>query len=145
MITFFSAILGFLGAMAPEALALFRDRADRRHELLLLEMQLKQQAAGGSQRLEEIHMQAAAAQSQALYRTYRAGIPWVDALNATVRPVLAYAFFLLYATVKSLQFTALDPALPWTAAALWGEEDQAIFAGIISFYFGQRAFGTMRQ
>jgi hypothetical protein len=28
---------------------------------------------------------------------------------------------------------------------LWNGEDQAIFAGIISFYYGQRALGKLSQ
>jgi hypothetical protein len=72
----------------------------------------------------------------------------VDALNGTVRPVLAYAFFLLYFTVKCMQFALIDwgqPPLPWQVQALWGAEDQAIFAGIIAFYYGQRAMGKARR
>jgi len=41
--------------------------------------------------------------------------------------------------VKVMQFSA---DLPWL---LWTAEDQAIFAGIISFYFGQRAMSKLRQ
>ncbi|MBN8531560.1 MAG: hypothetical protein J0L97_06855 [Alphaproteobacteria bacterium] len=99
---------------------------------------MQQQAQGHANRLEEIQTQADIAESRALYRTYNTGIRWVDALNGTVRPVIAYAFFLLYAVVKAMQFSA---DLPWL---LWTEEDQAIFAGIISFYFGQRAMSKMR-
>ena len=39
-------------------------------------------------------------ESRALYKTYNVGIKWVDALNGTVRPILAYSFFLLYSAVK---------------------------------------------
>lgn len=53
--------------------------------------------------------------------------------------IIAYSFFLLYTVVKVMQFSA---GLPWL---LWTEEDQAIFAGIISFYFGQRAMSKLRQ
>jgi len=66
--------------------------------------------------------------------TYTASL----ALNGTVRPVIAYSFFALYASVKAIQFSA---NLPWL---LWTAEDQAIFAGIISFYFGQRAMSKLR-
>ncbi len=55
------------------------------------------------------------------------------------RPVIAYSFFILYALVKVMQFSADMPWLLWTA------EDQAIFAGIISFYFGQRAMAKLRS
>jgi len=125
---------------------LWSDHGDRRHELAILQLQMEQQAKGHSQRLEEIHTQADITKSRALYKTYATGVAWVDALNGTVRPVLAYAFFVLYALVKLLQFAAFDWGypLPWQLQALWSNEDQAIFAGIISFYFGQRAMQKVR-
>lgn len=100
---------------------------------------MQQQAQGHSNHLEEIQVNADIAESRALYQTYNTGIRWVDVLNCTVCPVIAYSFFLLYATVKLMQFSA---GLPWL---LWTEEDQAIFAGIISFYFGQRAMAKLWQ
>jgi len=138
MITLLGSLLGFLSAAFPDFLELFRDAQDRKHELKILELQMQQQAQGHANRLEEIQTQADIAESRALYRTYNTGIRWVDALNGTVRPVIAYSFFILYAVVKAMQFSA---DLPWL---LWTEEDQAIFAGIISFYFGQRAMSKMR-
>ncbi|MBL0319353.1 MAG: hypothetical protein IPP74_08720 [Alphaproteobacteria bacterium] len=95
------------------------------------------QAQGHQEKLEETNAQADIAESQALYKTYTSGIGWVDALNGTVRPVIAYSFFILYATVKVMHFST---NLPWL---LWTEEDQAIFSGIISFYFGQRAMSKI--
>jgi hypothetical protein len=138
MVTILSAVLGFFGSMLPDVLALFRDNADRKHERHILELQLKQQELGRSERLEEVRLQADAVERVALYRTYHTGIAWVDALNGTVRPVLAYAFFLLYALVKFM--TWVDGGY-----VLWTDEDHAVFAGIISFYFGQRAFGKVRK
>ena len=139
MITLLGSLLGFLSAAFPDFLKLFRDTQDRKHELRILELQMEQQAQGHSNRLEEIQVNADIAESRALYQTYNTGIRWVDALNGTVRPVIAYSFFLLYTVVKVMQFSA---GLPWL---LWTEEDQAIFAGIISFYFGQRAMAKIRQ
>lgn len=148
MITLLGALLGFLGSAFPEFLKIYKDKKDREHELILLDMQMKQQREGFSQRLEEIGVQADIAESAALYKTYTTGISWVDALNGTVRPVIAYAFFVLYATVKFISYAALpDVGVPFVVvyATLWTQDDAAIFAGIISFYFGQRAMGKLRQ
>ena len=147
MITLLGTLIGFLGSIAPDLVRLFQERQDRAHELTIMQLQMQQQRDGYSQRLEEIHTQADIAESNALYKTWVSGIRWVDALNGTVRPVLAYAFFLLYFTVKCMQFALIDwhNPLPWQLNALWGQEDQAIFAGIIAFYFGQRAMGKVRS
>ena len=139
MITLIGALLGFISSAFPDLLKIWRDAADRKHELAILQMQMEQQRQGHTHRLEEINVQADIAESRALYKTYHTGIKWVDALNGTVRPVIAYSFFILYAVVKAMQFSA---DLPWL---LWTAEDQAIFAGIISFYFGQRAMSKLRQ
>lgn len=145
MISVISAFVGFVSAAFPDFLKLIRDHQDRKHELRILELQMQHQAAGHTQRVEEIHVQADIAEAGAIYKTYQTGIEWVDALNGTVRPVLAYAFFLFYALVKVLQFSMLsEQPLPWQIEALWSIEDQAIFAGIISFYYGQRAMSKFR-
>lgn len=149
MITLFSSLIGFFGAAFPDLLKLFRDAQDRKHELTILQMQMEQQRQGFSERLQEIEVNADIAESRAIYKTYTIGIRWVDALNGTVRPVLAYAFFLLYAGVKYAQVLTFlhGEALPWLTLAnvLWTEDDAAIFAGIISFYFGQRAMQKLRR
>lgn len=147
MITLLGAIVGLLGSALPDMLKLFRDYQDRKHELTILHLQMEQQAQGHQQRLEEIHVEADIAESKALYKTFYSGIKWVDALNGTVRPVLAYSFFLLYFVVKCMQFAMVDISnpLPWHMSVLWSVEDQAIFAGIISFYFGQRAMSKVRS
>lgn len=147
MVTLLGSLIGFISAAFPDLLKIWRDAADRKHELTILRMQMEQAAQGHQQRLEEINTQADIAESKALYRTYYSGIKWVDALNGTVRPVLAYAFFLLYFTIKCMQFAMVDLGnpLPWHMDMLWSVEDQAIFAGIISFYFGQRAMSKVRS
>jgi hypothetical protein len=146
LVTLFSALIGFISSLIPEGIKLWRDQQDRAHELKILDLQLQQQREGFSQRLEEIRIAADSEQAKALYATWASDIRWVDALNATVRPMLAYAFFSIYCAVKAMQYSLLpDAPLPWQVQALWGEEDQAIFAGIIAFYFGQRAMGKLRK
>jgi Holin of 3TMs, for gene-transfer release len=141
MITLLGALLGFIGSLFPELFKQVSDWRDKQHELKLLELQMQQAANQNTYRMAEIETYGDIETSKALYTTWKTDVPWVDALNGTVRPVIAYAFFALYASLKLMQFSMLDVAnpLPWQLAALWNEEDQAIFAGIISFYFGSRA------
>jgi hypothetical protein len=150
MITLFGSLLGFVGAAFPDLLKLLRDTNDKKHEIQILQMQMEQQRQGHSERLEEIsvkgNLEADIAETKSLYKTYSTGITWVDSLNGTVRPIIAYAFFILYATVKILTYWAIvatDTSIIYST--LWTEEDAAIFAGIISFYFGQRAMNKIRN
>ncbi len=59
-----------------------------------------------------------------------------------MRPVITYAFFLLFATVKTAALYVLIVDQGLTAAQalpqIWGPETQALFAAVMSFWFGQR-------
>ena len=146
MITLLASIAGFLTSIIPDIFKIFIDRNDKRHELEIMDRQIKMQQQNISQHLEEIRLSATSSEMKALYSTYKSGNFLIDALNASVRPILAYSFFGLYAAVKYLQFKMLaslnDYAL--MISSLWSVDDQAIFAGIISFYFGQRALAKKR-
>jgi len=69
---------------------------------------------------------------------------WMKNLRASVRPVITYGFFLLlvfvdiggfwYGYYMSVPFNEL-------LQMLWDSDTQALFASIIAFHFGGRAFG----
>ena len=54
MVTLLGSLIGFISAAFPDLLKIWRDAADRKHELTILEMQMAQAAQGHQQRLEEI-------------------------------------------------------------------------------------------
>lgn len=147
MITLLAAIAGFIGSICPEIIKIIKDKNDKKHELEILDRQLELQKSGFSHRLQEIESNYAMSEARAIYKTYKSGIHWVDALNGTVRPILAYAFFLLYSFVKILQYTMMGSNLPTYIylEILWNMDDQAIFVAIISFYFGQRALYKIKR
>ncbi|AIL64476.1 hypothetical protein NOVO_00325 [Rickettsiales bacterium Ac37b] len=147
MVTLLAAIAGFIGSICPEILKIIRDKNDKKHELEILDRQLELQKSGFTYRLQEIESSYAMSEARAIYKTYKTGIHWVDALNGTVRPVLAYAFFILYTLVKILQYSMMEANLPLYIYLdiLWSVDDQAIFVAIISFYFGQRALNKIKR
>ena len=149
MLTLLGSLLGFLSSAFPDVLKLWRDRADRKHELAILDRQMEAQRQGHSQRLEEIHVQADIAESKALYAhaSQPSGVQWVEALRASVRPVITYAFFILFATVKiAALLQLLEQGVGFTDGliAIWDAETQALFAAVMSFWFGQRALQKAR-
>lgn len=142
MITLLASIAGFISSIIPEIVKYFKDVNDKKHELDILQKQIEYSQISKNLSLEEIHISRDIQEQASLYATYKTDITWVDALNGSVRPVLAYSFFLMYIGVKYMQYRAI------TASAhvieyieiIWNVDDQAIFAGIISFYYGQRTF-----
>jgi hypothetical protein len=151
MLTLLGSLLGFLSSTFPDLLKLWQDRADRQHELAILDRQMEQMRLGHNQRLEAIGLEADIAESRALYQhdSHLSGVRWVDGLRASVRPLITYAFFLLFTAVKTSalivlvneQGMTLIEALP----QIWDPETQALFAAVMSFWFGQRALAKLRN
>ena len=170
MLTLLSTLISFLMGGLPKLLEFFQDRADKQHELQLAQMQIERELqlrkAGfeAQERVEHIRSEqlqneatsnanlavigAQQAEMQAIYAHDTAlnegTSTWMKNLRASVRPVITYGFFLLlvfvdiggfwYGYYMSVPFNDL-------LEMLWDNETQALFASIIAFHFGGRAFG----
>ncbi|MBT9165105.1 MAG: hypothetical protein DDT23_01120 [candidate division WS2 bacterium] len=141
MLPIIGAVVGFLGSVVPQAMKLYQDKKDKEHELKLLDLQMKAQAQGFTQRLEEINVQADVEESKALYKHAEvtlSGVKWVDAaltfLTSSVRPIITYSFFGLYAWVKIAMYQREGDIVK-----IWTEYDLALFSTIIAFWFGSRS------
>jgi hypothetical protein len=142
MITLLALIAGFISSIIPEIVKYFKDANDKKNELAILEKQIQYNQTAASRSLEEINISRDIQEQASLYATYKTEITWVDAVNGLVRPVLAYSFFIMYMVVKYLQYAAISRTshVIEYIEIIWSTDDQAIFAGIISFYYGQRTF-----
>ena len=142
MITLLASIAGFVSSIIPEGVKYFKDVNDKKHELAILDKQIQYNQTAASRSLEEIHISRDIQEQASLYATYKTEITWVDAVNGLVRPILAYSFFITYMIVKYLQYAAISRTshVIEYIEIIWSTDDQAIFAGIISFYYGQRTF-----
>ena len=170
MITLFSTLISFLAGGLPKLLDFFQDKSDKKQELALAQLQtaheleMRKQGYEAQARVEEIRLdqiqnqtqaqttqstiQAQQAEMQALYAhdmSLNEGTSqWVKNFRALVRPIITYGFFFLlvfvdaglfwYGWNKGENFVSL-------ANMLWDDETQALFASIIAFHFGGRAFG----
>ena len=73
---------------------------------------------------------------------------FVNGLRGSVRPVITYLFFAMFATVKGTMIYAMVSSqnLDWTVAieTAWDDETAAIFSAIMAFWFGNRAMSKAR-
>lgn len=135
MLTIISAIIGFIGGLAPEVIKFFNAKSDRKHELDIMDRQIEMQKQGAAQRLEEVNVQGDISESIALYKsaeTKLTGYKWVDGLieayNSGVRPSITYAVLVFYGLhkfeVTNREFT---------------EFDQSTLMLVLGYWFGARA------
>jgi len=170
MLTIFSTLVSFLMGGLPKIFDFLQDRSDKKHELQLAQMQTErelQMAAAGyvaqqqieAIKLDEIKTQTASEDKQALIGAQQAEMSaiyahdtslnegtsqWMKDLRASVRPVITYGFFFLLVGIDGvLAYKGITSGVDFNDLAnqLWDNETQALFASIIAFHFGGRAFG----
>jgi hypothetical protein len=135
MLTIFSAIIGFIGGLAPEVMKFFKDKADKRHELDLMDKQIEAQKQTAAMHLEEVGLYADVADSVAVYKsaeTKITGYKWLDGLiesyNSGVRPTITYGVLVLYLTDKF-----------GVTTNKYTEFDESVLMLVLGYWFGQRA------
>ena len=170
MLTLLSTLISFLMGGLPKLLDFFQDRSDKKHELQLAQMQTERelamlekgyaaQAKVEEIRLDEIKTSSSAETTQAIIGAQQAEMQalyahdmslnegtsqWVKNLRALVRPLITYGFFGLLVMIDGLLFWhGYKQGVDFTTLAdqLWDNDTQALFASIIAFHFGGRAFG----
>jgi len=145
MLTILGSLLGFGSSMLPKVFEFFQERADRAHELAIIDRQMEQMKLGSALKLEEINAKADIAETKAIYKhdsSIRAAT-WVDNLRGSVRPIVTYMLLLTFIGIQAAGFymlVAIEGAAVYEAImAINSENFQAILAAVISFWFGSRA------
>ena len=154
--TLLGGLLGGAFRLAPEILKWLDRKGERAHELAMQDKALEFEKLRGSQRMAEIGASADAAWNtgaiEALKEAVaaqgqRSEVKWADALSISVRPVITYWFMALYCGAKTAAFAAAVTAgAGWGTAILhaWTEADQALWAGVLNFWFLGRVFDRVR-
>lgn len=159
MITLLSTLVSFLAGGLPKILNFVQDRSDKAQELALARLQFEREMAMAErgflaqQRIEEIRtdqvaMQTAAQEREALYAhdvaIGKGASQWVINLRASVRPVITYGMFGMLVAVNVFGAAyAWHMGVPFDQALdiLWDEDSAIVFSSIIAFWFGTQAFG----
>jgi len=150
MISLLGTLMGFGTSIIPEILGFFKQKQADRHELDMLEARAKYADQMSKLKIQELDAKAEIAETKGLYahdRSIDAG-GFINGLRGSVRPVITYMFFLMFASVKGTMIYAMisNQNLEWTVAieTAWDPETAAIFSAIIAFWFGNRAMSKAR-
>lgn len=155
--TLLGGLLGGAFRLAPEILKWLDRQGERGHELAMQDKALEFEKLRGAQRMAEIGASAESTWNSGAIEALkdalagqgqRTGVRWADALSISVRPVITYWFMALYCAAKTAAFAAAVTAgADWGAAALhaWTDADQALWAGVLNFWFLGRVFDRVRS
>lgn len=154
----FGGVFGGLLRFAPAVLDFFKTRQANAHEVAMVKLQMDRDKLLAEQAIEKIRTEAQvvldrgglAALKEAITAQGRpTGDLKMDRRSASVRPNVTYAFLWAYLGVKiAMVFVSVLSAfrvkadildvISGAAAILWTNQDVAIFAGIINFWFLDR-------
>lgn len=151
MLSLIGSLLGFASSAVPAVTDHFAAKEDRKLELdkMRLMAELKKEGMDFDLRLHEA-MGADKEHARLVEHdiSINKGSGFISGLQKSVRPVITYAFFGLFATIEiTLLMEALEKGTDFSEAItlLWDEETKAIFAAVISFWFGSRAIEKARR
>lgn len=155
--TILGGLLGGAFRLAPEILKWLDRNGERSHELSMQDKAIEFEKIRGAQRMSEIGASSDAAWNSGAIDAFKeaiaaqgrpTGVPWADALSSSVRPVITYWLMALYCAAKTVAFVAaLNAGAGWGAAVLaaWNDADQALWAGVLNFWFLGRVFDRVRS
>ena len=147
MLSLLGSLLGFGTSFLPKVMDYFQDRQDKAHELAMMDKQLDQQKVLGEQKIQMINVEADIAETQGLLqhdaKLQGRASQWIVDLAASVRPVATY---LLFAEIFILTFAV---QYGWISEdqyhMIWNNEMQAVWAAVVSFWFGARTMARRNQ
>ena len=151
MLSILGSLLGFASSAVPAITDSFAQKQDNKHELDKMKLMAELRSAGYDHDLKAYEAMGADKEHDRLIQhdiaiNQSSGI--IAGLQKSVRPVITYAFFILFATIEIvLLMEALEKGTDFAEAIqlLWDDETKAIFAAIISFWFGSRAIDKARR
>jgi len=150
MLSLLGSLIGFAGSSLPSIFEFFNKKQSNKMMLKNMEMQAELLKMNAEIDLEKFKVRAIDDEHARLINhdiAMQNDTGVMAGLRKSVRPVITYLFFSLFAAVKisSLMVAIEDTGSFHTAIeSIWDEETQAIFAAIISFWFGSRALEKRR-
>ncbi len=155
--TLLGSLLGGVFRLAPEVLKWIDRKGERGHELAMQDKALEFEKLRGAQKMAEIGAAAQEAWNTgalvALKESVSAqgritGVKWADSLSISVRPIITFWFMTLFCAAKTCAFiAAINAGTDWSQAVLaaWTDADQALWSGVLNFWFLGRVFERVKQ
>jgi len=158
MLSLISSLLGFASGGLPKVLDYFQDRGDKKHELAIMTMQRERELALAKEgyvaqaqveeiRTDQIQMQTQAQERIAMWKhdmkIGEGASTWVINLRASVRPMVTYLFvgLLIVVDIAGIWYAySTGVAFADAMDMVFSDDEMAILAAIISFWFGSQAF-----
>ena len=141
MLTLLGSLLGFGTSLLHKVMDYFQDKADKKHELEIMRAQAEIE-------LDKTAIEANIREIEAIHKEHagvvRKASRFFINLSASVRPIVTYLFVIEWCVITyAIAFLLIrqDGVTIEALRQILDQDFMAIFAAIISFWFGDRRFG----
>lgn len=144
--TILGSLVGFAGSALGPIAEYFNKKEDAKLAIRKMEHAAILSKQGFDQEQIIMTLRAPAEEHQRLIDhdiAISKGTGFIAGLQKSVRPMITYAFFGLFAAVEvSLLYNLGESGMPWNEAVpyIWDGETSALFATVLSFWFGNRVY-----
>lgn len=143
MLALLSPLFGILGSLLPSIVRIFERKQEIKYEIELTKIKLDaaERQADLQFDIEMVKNDAISRQSALDHDKSLDGGKFINALRASIRPVITYTFFFLFCAVKIAAAYVMikqGMSMPEMLAAVWDIETMSLFSTIIAFWFGSR-------
>jgi hypothetical protein len=143
MLALLSPLFGILGSLLPSVVRIFERKQEIKYEIELTKIKLDaaERQADLTYNIEMVKTDSQLRQSALDHDKSIDGGWFINALRASIRPVITYTFFLLFCAVKiaaAYVMLKTGQSVPEMLKAVWDVETMALFSTIIAFWFGSR-------
>ena len=142
MIALLGSLLGFGTSFLPQVLDFFKQKQEHKNKLETIKLQGELFAQGVNLELQVLDKKAEIEETKAIYQYANPTSGFAAGLAGSVRPIITYLFFALFmATKVVIMVKVMQDGGDWMQGVdlMFDDETKALFAAIISFWFGNRA------
>lgn len=150
MLALLSPLFGILGSLLPSIVRIFERKVEMKHEIELTRLKMEAALVQTKVQLDIESIKADVVEGQSVRDHDKSidGGKFLNALRASIRPVITYLFFFLFCAVKMAAAYVMiknGQSIPEMLNAVWDIETMSLFSTIIAFWFGSRVMEKMER
>lgn len=143
ILSLLSPLFGILGSLLPSIVKIFERKQEIKYELDMAKITAEAGKYTAEVQYDIEAIKANSVERQSLYDHDKSldGGKFINALRASIRPIITYSFFLLFVTVKVAAAYVMivnGQDIPTMLDAVWDVDTMSLFSTIIAFWFGSR-------
>ena len=143
LITLLSPLLGILGSLLPSIVRIFERKQELKYQVDLTKLQMEAavQNAQVQIAIEDAKADVADAESVRSFDNNVDGGRFINALRASIRPVVTYVFFITFILIKVCVVWVMvrqGASMPEMIRSVWDQDTMALFGAVMGFWFGSR-------